>query len=448
MEKRNGSDDLISAGQDILDSVNYALKSGDYSKLTSDITKTVNQATRQVASSVSASMQEAAGQRGQTSGASRVFGNSDFRTEVNRVFGGVSDRRNNFLARDVSQMTGLGKQIFGWSGFGLFVLLSIGCFALMLIPAVRIAGVMSGLGFAAAAAAFCRLALLGAKDHKLADTYRRYGNLIQDKEVISIRDLAHLAGQTPEEVKANLRRMQENGYLPLVHFDRDMSTIILTDQAYQQYLDWEKERDRRREQEANMSPAEREILELTQEGEKYIREVRAANDRIPDHAMTAKLDRLEQIMRNIFENVKKHPESARDIRRMIDFYLPTIQKLLDAYIELDSQSGHLDNVKRTKAQIEDSMDIINDAFEKLLNDLFQNVLFDVSSDISVMETMMRQDGLSGKSIRDYESGLSFGSGATASAAGPGQRQTAAAEAPFGDRDYASALAASAQKEEN
>lgn len=197
-----------------------------------------------------------------------------------------------------------------------------------------------------------------------------------------------------------------------------------------------------------MSPAEREILELTQEGENYIREVRAANDRIPDHAMTAKLDRLEQIMRNIFENVKKHPESARDIRRMIDFYLPTIQKLLDAYIELDSQSGHLDNVKRTKAQIEDSMDIINDAFEKLLNDLFQNVLFDVSSDISVMETMMRQDGLSGKSIRDYESGLSFGSGATASAAGPGQTQTAAAEAPFGDRDYASALAGSAQKEEN
>lgn len=453
MEKRKGSDDLISAGQDILDSVNYALKSGDYSKLTSDITKTVNQATRQVASSVSASMQEAAGQMGQASGtardnASRVFGNSDFRTEVNRVFGGVSDRRNNFSARDVSQMTGLGKQILGWSGFGLFALLSLGSFALMFIPVLRMAGLMSGFGFAAAAAAFCRMALLGAKDHKLADTYRRYGNLIQDKEVISIRDLARLAGQTEDEVKVNLKKMRENDYLPLVHFDRDMSTIILTDQAYKQYLDWERERDQRREQEANMSPAEREILELTQEGENYIREVRAANDRISDHAMTAKLDRLEQIMRNIFENVKKHPESARDIRRMIDFYLPTIQKLLDAYIELDSQSGHLDNVKRTKAQIEDSMDIINDAFEKLLNDLFQNVLFDVSSDISVMETMMRQDGLSGKSIRDYESGLSFGSGATASAAGPGQTQTAAVEAPFGDRDYASALAGSAQKEEN
>ena len=213
------------------------------------------------------------------------------------------------------------------------------------------------------------------------------------------------------------QQMQEKGYLPLIHFDKDKSTIILTDQAYQQYLDWEKENEVKRAQEASMSPAEREVLALTREGEKYIRNVRQANDRISDHAMTSKLDRLEKIMQNIFENVKKHPESARDIRRMIDFYLPTIQKLLNAYIELDSQPDQLENVKRTKLQIEESMDTINDAFEKLLNDLFQNVLFDVSSDISVMETMMKQDGLSGQSIRDYESGLQFGTGAGATASG-------------------------------
>lgn len=421
MEKRKSSDDLINAGQDILDSVNYALNSGDYSKLTSDISKTVNQATRQVASSVSSSMR-ADGQIGQAArkvqeSASRVFGNSDFRTEVNRVFGGVSDRKNNFLARDISQMTGLGKQIFGWSGFGLFLFLSIMFFTLMLIPAIRPVGFIGGLSFSFAAVASLRMAFIGAKDRKLVDIYHRYGNLIRDREAISIQDLAGLAGQNEEEVRNNLKQMQEKGYLPLIHFDKDKSTIILTDRAYQQYLDWEKENEAKRAQEASMSPAEREVLALTREGEKYIRNVRQANDRISDHAMTSKLDRLEKIMQNIFENVKKHPESARDIRRMIDFYLPTIQKLLNAYIELDSQPDQLENVKRTKLQIEESMDTINDAFEKLLNDLFQNVLFDVSSDISVMETMMKQDGLSGQSIRDYENGLQFGTSAGATASG-------------------------------
>jgi hypothetical protein len=77
----------------------------------------------------------------------------------------------------------------------------------------------------------------------------------------------------------------------------------------------------------------------------------------------------------------------------MSYYLPTTVKLLKAYIELDRQTVNGENITNTKQEIEDALDTINDAFEKLLDSLFQNMAWDVSSDISVMQTMFAQDGL-------------------------------------------------------
>lgn len=108
--------------------------------------------------------------------------------------------------------------------------------------------------------------------------------------------------------------------------------------------------------------------------------------------MSSKLFRLENIMKKIFEQVEKNPESAKDLRKFMEYYLPTTTKLLRAYVDLDKQP-EVDNIRKTKKEIESSLDVINDAFEQLLDDMFQDVAWDISSDISVMKTMMAQDGL-------------------------------------------------------
>ncbi len=109
--------------------------------------------------------------------------------------------------------------------------------------------------------------------------------------------------------------------------------------------------------------------------------------------MSDKLYRLENIMNRIFEKVKKNPGSADDLHKLMNYYLPTTKKLLDAYVELDKQAGQGENVQQTKAEISTAMDTINEAFEKLLDSMFQDMAWDISSDISVMKTMMAQDGL-------------------------------------------------------
>ena len=95
----------------------------------------------------------------------------------------------------------------------------------------------------------------------------------------------------------------------------------------------------------------------------------------------------------IFRTVADQPQKAPQIRRFMDYYLPTTRKLLNAYVELNEEPEVGENIPKTKREIEEAMDTINEAFEKLLDDLFQDVAWDISTDISVMKTMMEQDGL-------------------------------------------------------
>ena len=83
------------------------------------------------------------------------------------------------------------------------------------------------------------------------------------------------------------------------------------------------------------------------------------------------------------------------MHRLMKYYLPTTQKLVDTYATLDRQSVQGENIENAKREIEDSLDTINDAFEKFLDSFYQTTAWDVSSDISVMGQMMAQDGLTG-----------------------------------------------------
>ena len=124
--------------------------------------------------------------------------------------------------------------------------------------------------------------------------------------------------------------------------------------------------------------------------------LRESNDKIPGEEMTGKLSRQEDIVNKIFDQVKKDPAAARDLRKFMNYYLPTTEKLLKAYIDVDQQPVAGDNIRNTKQEIEKAMDTVNEAFENLLDSMFEDANMDVMSDISVMNTMMAQDGLTDK----------------------------------------------------
>jgi 5-bromo-4-chloroindolyl phosphate hydrolysis protein len=109
--------------------------------------------------------------------------------------------------------------------------------------------------------------------------------------------------------------------------------------------------------------------------------------------MSEKLCRLENVTSSIFAAVKRDPKKAKDLRRIMNYYLPTTEKLLDAYMDFWHSPSQSDQKKNTMAEIEQSVDTVCDGFERVLAKITEPDVMDISSDISVMKHMMEQDGM-------------------------------------------------------
>ena len=121
--------------------------------------------------------------------------------------------------------------------------------------------------------------------------------------------------------------------------------------------------------------------------------IRQSNDAIPGEEISAKISRMELLVQKIFERAKEHPEVIPDLKRLMNYYLPVTVKLLDAYEDMDRQPVQGENIRSSQKEIEDTLDTLNSAFEKLLDSVFKDVAWDVSSDISVLNTVLAQEGL-------------------------------------------------------
>ena len=126
---------------------------------------------------------------------------------------------------------------------------------------------------------------------------------------------------------------------------------------------------------------------------KILDELRRVNDAIPDEEMSDKISRLEAVSAKIFEQAKSDPDKLPQMRKFMDYYLPTSLKLLNTYAELDNQGVEGENISESKRRIEQTMDTLVKAFENQLDRLFASDALDVSTDIDVMQNMLRAVGL-------------------------------------------------------
>ena len=125
------------------------------------------------------------------------------------------------------------------------------------------------------------------------------------------------------------------------------------------------------------------------------RQLRQANDAIPDPVMTAKISRLEELSARIFALAKKDPDKKAQLQKFMDYYLPTALKLLNTYAQLSAQDVQGENITDARQSIEHSMDLLITAFENQLDKLFQSDALDVSADVAALEGMLNLDGLTG-----------------------------------------------------
>jgi hypothetical protein len=239
------------------------------------------------------------------------------------------------------------------------------------------------------------MGLLAARNFRRISRFNRYLSLLERSDFCLVDELAEYSGLSNRFVTRDLKRMLYRGFLPHAHITKDNSMIILTNESYERYI-FEQRRRKLLSDSINQAQDVEVIAETHStviEGREFIAKVNLAIASIQDNEVKGKIIRLESIVTQILNHVEKHPEQAGNLRRFIEYYLPSILKMLSVYKELESHTLEGSNITTTKVEIKNSLDVINQGFETLFNNLFAGISIDISSDISVLNTLLTADGL-------------------------------------------------------
>ena len=291
--------------------------------------------------------------------------------------------------------------IFGILGDALFGLLSIPA----LITAAIVGRGTMGLAMIPFGALVCCGVLtgIGIKNLGVSSRFKVYRSMVAQRKYASISDLASRVGKSNERVLKDVKELIADGAFRQGHLDEGETTLIVTDELYAQYEAAKKQAEElkaaKEKEIAENAGLSDEVKGVLKTGGEYIEKIRAANEALPGEEISAKLTRLELIISRIFARVKEQPSQASKLDQFMRYYLPTTWKLVEAYKEMDDKNLQGETVSGARQEILSSLDSICDAYERLLDSMFEEKALDVSTDISVMKAMLKQDGLSKK---DFE----------------------------------------------
>ncbi|MEG1720554.1 MAG: 5-bromo-4-chloroindolyl phosphate hydrolysis family protein [Pseudoflavonifractor sp.] len=141
-----------------------------------------------------------------------------------------------------------------------------------------------------------------------------------------------------------------------------------------------------------------ELDKLIKQRDLALSEMRRLNDNIADEKISAQIDHLEVTTQKIIQVVVENPQKLPQIRKFLSYYLPTTLKLLNAYDRMDSTGVSGVNIGGTMGKIETMMDTVVTAFDRQLDGLFGEEALDISTDITVLENLLAQEGLGGTQL--------------------------------------------------
>ena len=383
-------------------SINKAAETGNFSNLSKDIRRSVSGAATNLTSSLSSEIR------------------SSVESGLKNAFSPRNEQRTPFFAVKVNKysanFSGMIKIVIGSLIAFIMGILILGCIVSISDGTSSIKTDLGLLIFVILAfAGGISLILSGKKKRALVKDFFNFGSIIGNKSYITLQELSDKTGKAVDYVLRQIRQMKKRGYLPYATMDKAETTLMLTDEVYKEYVRSTVFSAKQREAAATAQSASagekdgkaakvdyytideslpKDVQSILREGNDYLHKIRYFNDLIPDtESMSDKLYTLEATALSIFKKLRESPDIAGDLRKFMSYYLPTTEKLLQSYVNLRKESQAVENIANAQKEIEEATDVINDAFVKLLNQLFQSTSWDIASDISVMKTMMRQDAL-------------------------------------------------------
>ncbi|MCX4269898.1 MAG: 5-bromo-4-chloroindolyl phosphate hydrolysis family protein [Lachnospiraceae bacterium] len=426
MEKREKTEDS-NLGNEIQNIVQSAVSQGNFKNLNREISKTVNTAIQQVNMELGQVQGKQQSEKNDTRMMYRNGVYSTYEPENGKEKSSVSRNYNNVrrmqsavptkryqsplvTSRPAGSVSGMMATVFGWIGvLGFGVTESI----LAILMGTGIGGTGAEVAFGILLP-FLLISIFllsrGNTIRKRLNRYREYVKYLHGRTFCEIKELATAVDKDKNFVVKDLRKMMELKMFPQGRLSKKKDYLFLNAESYEQYmqaqsaleqrnrleaeeqkrLKKEEEEQRQREEE---DPYVKEMREAVTDGESYLKQIREANEAIIGEEISNQLYKLEDIIGRIFMELEKNPDKIGEMRKFMDYYLPTTIKLINAYREFDHYTVETDNIRNSKQEIENTIDTIIKAFYKLFDSLFDDKAMDIATDISVLNTMLAQEGL-------------------------------------------------------
>ena len=398
-------------GDQIRDAIQEAIDKQDYSNLQNVVGQSIGSATEAIGEGLRQAAQAAqvAQEKANRQAASRTAAfqrEREMRRQQEQALQQQVREQSIVSARFGNEKK---EKIIAWvlAIVGGFVLGTYGICTLVAIPfliaSLDAAGIAAFILLASLTAGGGVMLRIGVKKIGLLKRFRIYKNVLGSREFCRMEELCGQSGLPQESVVADLRKLIVKGMFRHGHIDDECKYLMVTDEAYshyrtqlnalhqrQQQQRLEQQRTAQRRDDLNMSPQARAILD---KGQAFIRQIRKSNEAIPGAEISEKIDQIESVVRSIFDRAEENPQVIPELDRLMDYYLPTTVKLLDAYEDLDRQPVQGANIVKSKQEIEQTLDTLSVAFTKLLDSIFAEVAWDVSTDVSVLHAVLAQEGL-------------------------------------------------------
>jgi len=290
-------------------------------------------------------------------------------------------------------------------GGGILSAISLAMLLTSAVIGVVMSSVSAGLPVGGLAVLACGGGLIGngVSNLNMLSRFKRYRKLLGEKTQCTLARLAKGVGKSEKFVRREVQKMIQQRLFLEGHLDAEEKYLLTSDETYQLFEHSRLQLEQRQQEQKRLAEAEKarreaskvspQVQEVLDKGDAFVAEIRRCNDAIPGEEISEKISRMELIVQKIFDRAESNPEIIPDLKKMMDYYLPMTVKLLNAYADMDAQPVQGQTIQSSKREIEDTLDTLNIAFEKLLDSVFEDTALDVSSDISVLHTLLAQEGL-------------------------------------------------------
>ena len=127
-------------------------------------------------------------------------------------------------------------------------------------------------------------------------------------------------------------------------------------------------------------------------GQEMIDTIRKENAAIPDPTLSAQMESVCEKCEQIFRTVSEAPSKAPQVRKFMNYYLPTTLKMLANYRTMQNRGVSVQEMRTARETTVRGMNMILTACQKQIDNLHKENLMDISTDIDVLEQMLKRDG--------------------------------------------------------